>query len=100
VLFCFTSGNELLYWAFAILFGIGYGVSYPILIAVTAKDAHPDFVAQTLQLFAFTYFGGIFGFPLIAGWMIVDLGSYSVLALVAAMAGIEASLAQHRAITA
>lgn len=100
VLFCFTGGNELLYWAFAILFGIGYGVSYPILIAVTAKDAHPDFVAQTLQLFAFTYFGGIFGFPLIAGWMIVDLGSYSVLALVAAMAGIEASLALHRAITA
>ena len=71
ILFCFVSGNDYEYWLFVALFGIGYGVSYPILVAIAARDAHKDFVAQTLQLFAFSYFSGIFGFPLFAGWVIV-----------------------------
>jgi len=65
---------------------------------MAAKDAPKDLVAQTLQLFAFTYFAGIFGFPLIAGWMIVELGSISLLLLVSFLASIEASLALQRAL--
>lgn len=97
VLFCLISGDRYLYWLFAVLFGIGYGVSYPILVAMTARDASRGLVAQTLQLFAFTYFAGIFGFPLVAGWMIVDFGSISLLLLVAGMAAVEASMALARA---
>lgn len=67
VLFCFITGDQYLYWLFAVLFGIGYGVSHPILVTMTARDASGGLVAQTLQLFAFTYFAGIFGFPLVAG---------------------------------
>ena len=99
ILFCFISGVDHQYWLFAVLFGIGYGVSYPILVAMAARDAQRDFVAQTLQLFAFSYFAGIFGFPLVAGWVIVEIGSFVLLMLVALLAAIEASLALKRALT-
>ncbi|MEK9569493.1 MAG: hypothetical protein VW124_10825 [Paracoccaceae bacterium] len=73
-------------------------MSYPILLAMAAKDADKDLVAQTLQLFAFSYFASIFGFPFIAGWMIVEIGSTVLLAVIALLAAIEANLALRRAI--
>jgi MFS family permease len=97
VLFIFMGGDETLYVLFAILFGIGYGASYPILAAMAANDAADGLVPQTLQLFALTYFVGIFGFPLVAGWLIVDAGPIALLVLVAALAGIEATMAARRA---
>ncbi len=78
------------------MFGIGYGVSYPILAAMAANDADPALLPQTLQFFALSYFIGIFGFPLVAGWMIVEMGSSALLMLVAALAGIEATMAGFR----
>ena len=87
-----------LYVLVAILFGLGYGVSYPILVAMAANDATDDLGPQTLQLFALTYFIGIFGFPLIAGWMIVEIGTTQLLILVAGLAAIEATMALRRAV--
>ena len=98
VLFILSGGNVHLYWLFAFLFGIGYGVSYPALVAMAANDAENTLFAQTLQLFALTYFIGIFGFPLIAGWMIVEWGTFSLLILIAALAGLEPTMALCRAI--
>lgn len=95
-LFLFIGGNTFAYWVVAFLFGIGYGVSYPILAAMAANDADETLVPQTLQLFALTYFVGIFGFPLIAGWMIVESGAAALLILTAALAGIEATMALNR----
>lgn len=97
VLFMFSGGSVPLYVAVAILFGLGYGVSYPILVAMAASDAEPHLGPQTLQLFALTYFVGVFGFPLIAGWVIVEMGSTPLLVLVAVLAAVEASMALHRA---
>lgn len=97
VLFIFSGDNLPLYLLVAVLFGIGYGVSYPILVAMAAQDANEDLSAQTLQIFALTYFIGIFGFPLVAGWMIVEVGAGPLLGLVALMAAVEASLALRRA---
>jgi MFS family permease len=93
VLFIFSGTNLPLYLVVAILFGIGYGVSYPILVAMAATDAREDLSAQTLQVFALTYFIGIFGFPLIAGWMIVEIGTLPLLVCIAVLAVIEATLA-------
>lgn len=78
-LFIFSGASLALYLVVAALFGVGYGVSYPIPVAMAANDAREDLSAQTLQVFALTYFIGIFGFPLIAGWMIVELGTLSLL---------------------
>jgi MFS family permease len=99
VLFIFSGTNLPLYLVVAILFGIGYGVSYPILVAMAATDAREDLSAQTLQVFALTYFIGIFGFPLIAGWMIVEIGTLPLLVCIAVLAVIEATLALRRSTT-
>lgn len=98
VLFMVSGSDPLLYLLVAVLFGIGYGVSYPILAAMAANEAEADLLPQTLQLFALTYFIGIFGFPLVAGWLIVTTGSWALLALVAVLAGIEATMALLRAV--
>jgi hypothetical protein len=63
---------------------------------MAANEADETLVPQTLQLFALTYFIGIFGFPLVAGWMLVELGAPSLLILTAAVAGIEATMALVR----
>lgn len=97
VIFIFSGDSLALYLLVAVLFGVGYGVSYPILVAMAAQDAHEELSAQTLQIFALTYFIGIFGFPLIAGWMIVKVGVVALLWVVAVLAAVEASLALRRA---
>ena len=51
---------------------------------------------QTLQLFALTYFIGIFGFPYVAGWLIVDFSIPVLLIVVALLAAIEATMALIR----
>ncbi len=96
MLFIFSGTSVPLYLIVAVLFGVGYGISYPILVTVAANDAEEELSAQTLQLFALTYFIGIFGFPLIAGWMIVEAGTISLLTFIAGLAFIEASMALHR----
>ena len=97
-LFIFSGSSEVAYWLVAALFGIGYGASYPILAAMAADDAASTLVPQTLQLFALTYFVGIFGFPLFAGWMIVEQSISALLILVGTLAAIEATMALCRAV--
>ena len=96
VIFIFSDASLPLYLLVAVLFGVGYGVSYPILVAMAANDARDDLSAQTLQVFALSYFIGIFGFPLIAGWMIVEVGAAPLLVLIAGLALIEATMALRR----
>ncbi len=67
-----------------------------MLVTMAANDAREDLSAQTLQLFALTYFVGIFGFPLVAGWMIVEVGTRPLLVIIAVLAFIEATLALRR----
>ena len=65
---------------------------------MAANDAASTLVPQTLQLFALTYFVGIFGFPLFAGWMIVEKSISALLILVGTFAAIEATMALCRAV--
>lgn len=97
ILFIVMGNNPVLYILVAILFGLGYGASYPILVAMAAADADTNLVPQTLQLFALTYFIGLFGFPLLAGTMITTWGSNPVLILTAIIATTEATMALRRA---
>lgn len=97
ILFIFSGDNATAYLAVGVLFGIGYGASYPIVSAMTANDADDGYLPQTMQVFALFYFIGVFGFPLIAGWMIVDIGTTPLLVLVALLAVGEATMALVRA---
>ncbi|MEP1444246.1 MAG: MFS transporter [Hyphomicrobiales bacterium] len=96
VVFILMQNTQPLYILVAIMFGIGYGASYPILAAMAANDARDGLVPQTLQLFALSYFIGIFGFPLIAGSLIVWVGHTPLLVIVAILASIEACMAALR----
>lgn len=98
LLFMVSGGSHVLYVAVALLFALGYGASYPILVAMAANDAEDHLGPQTPQLFALSYFVGIFGFPLVAGWMIVELGPAPLLALTATLALIEAFIALKRSL--
>ena len=44
-----------------------------------------------------TYFTAVFGFPLVAGWIIVEIGPYALLVAIAILALLEATLALRRA---
>lgn len=88
--------SRFLYVTGAILFGVGYGVSYPILKAMAANDADPALMSQTLQVFGLTYFIGIFGFPFIAGWIFAENGLTMLLSVALAMAAVECLLATAR----
>jgi len=81
--------SSALYVLAAVLFGIGYGVSYPIVKAMGANDATPEIMSQTLQIFGVAYFIGVFGFPFIAGWIINSFGMTPLLYVAAIMATIE-----------
>jgi len=80
----------------AVMFGIGYGVSYPIVKAMAANDAEPEYLSQTLQLFGFSYFIGVFGFPFVAGWIITSSGILILLVVAAFLSALECWLAYSR----
>lgn len=96
LLFLAIDGSQIIYIGCAILFAIGHGASFPIIVAMAANDAEEDLIPQTLQLFSLVNFIAIFGFPLIAGWLIVDFSVSTLLTLVAIIASIEACLAFGR----
>lgn len=99
LLFMLIGGSTPLYVLFAMLFGIGYGASFPIIYAMAANDAAKGLVPQSLQLFALVYFGGVFGFPFIAGWLIVEAGHTVLLGFVALVAAAETLMAARRALS-
>lgn len=96
VLFMVIDGNQPLYVFVIVLFGIGYVASYHILVAMAANDADDDLIPQTLQLFALTYFTGIFGFTLVTGCLIVEQGALSLLIGITILAAIEVTMAVQR----
>ena len=95
-LFLLLEDSRLLYVIGAILFGIGYGVSYPIVKAMAANDAEPALMSQTMQVFGFAYFIGVFGFPFAAGWIITETNIAVLLCIALAMAAVECLLATLR----
>ena len=96
VCFVVFTDSTVFYILGAILFGIGYGVSYPIVKAMAANDATPELISQTLQIFGFSYFIGVFGFPFVAGWIITTNGIVLLLVVAVVLSMVECALAAHR----
>lgn len=95
-LFMVLGDSEWLYLLGAGLFGIGYGVSYPIVKAMAANEAETDLMPQTMQLFGLSYFIGVFGFPFAAGWIIVKASIFALLLVSLILALVETALAVRR----
>lgn len=97
LLFTIFASNNYIYIFAALLFGIGYGLAYPIIKAMAANDADNDLMAPTLQFFGLSYFAGLFGFPFIAGWLITHYQiEYALfLALILAICEFILALLRH-----
>jgi MFS family permease len=78
----------------AVLTGLGYGLLYPVIQTWAVNDSAPADRHAALTWFVVAYFVGIFGFPVIGGWILVAAGKgWLVLALVA-LATMELAMAR------
>lgn len=80
----------------AILLGLGYGLVYTVIQTQAVNDAPPPERGAALTWFVIAYFLGIFGFPVLGGWLIVAVGIPGFLAAVLAFAVAEMALALLR----
>jgi MFS family permease len=80
----------------AALLGLGYGLVYSVIQTQVINDAPPELRHAALTWFVLAYFVGIFGFPMLGGWLIVHMGTGWCLALVLALALAELMLALFR----
>lgn len=70
----------------AILTGIGYGLVYSVIQTWAVNNTPQDYRHAALTWFVLSYFVGIFGFPIIGGWVLVHLGRETFLAILLAAA--------------
>jgi len=70
----------------AVMLGVGYGLTYSVINGLAANEAPDGTTAQSLLLFSLSYFIGVFGFPLLAGKIIVEQGMATLLLTVLGVA--------------
>ena len=70
----------------AMTLGVGYGLTYSVINGLAANEAPSASMPQALLLFSLSYFIGVFGFPLLAGKLIVEQGMPALLASVLGIA--------------
>jgi MFS family permease len=73
-LFAFGVHSGFSYLLAAVMLGVGYGLTYSVINGLAANEAPAGTTSQALLLFSLAYFIGVFGFPLLAGKIIVEHG--------------------------
>ncbi|MBV4485698.1 MFS transporter [Pseudomonas sp. SWRI153] len=86
VLFAFGVHSGFSYLLAAVMLGVGYGLTYSVINGLAANEAPPGATSQALLLFSLSYFIGVFGFPLLAGKIIVEHGLPTLLLALLAVA--------------
>lgn len=77
----------------AIFLGLGYGLVYTVIQTQVVNDTPVAYRHGALTWFVIAYFIGIFGFPVIGGWIIVHAGAQVFLACILLCAVAELFLA-------
>ena len=86
LMFLLVVNSPTTYLLAAIVLGVGYGLTYSVINGLAANEAPSGLTAQSLVLFSLAYFIGVFGFPLLAGTIIVHAGIPALLQLVLVIA--------------
>jgi predicted MFS family arabinose efflux permease len=73
----------------AVMTGIGYGLVYPLIQTWAINDSAIEDRHAALTWFVVAYFVGIFGFPVIGGWILVAAGKSWFIVVLAAIASLE-----------
>ncbi len=78
-MFIVLTDDVFLYVLSAVVLGVGYGLTYSVINGLAANEAPEGLMPQSLLLFGLSYCMGVFGFPLVAGWIIVRAGVIAML---------------------
>ena len=97
--FSFVGSNTVLYAIASTLLGSSYGLVYPLIQAHAVNLTVAELRDKVLAYFSFSYFVAVYGFPLIAGWVIVRFGypAFAVLLFAVGLAELCVGLAHARA---
>jgi MFS family permease len=79
LMFGFVVDDGFSYVLAAMMLGVGYGLTYSVINGLAANEAPSGTTSQSLLLFSLSYFVGVFGFPLLAGRIIVEHGMVTLL---------------------
>ncbi|WP_300720146.1 MFS transporter [Pseudomonas sp.] len=82
LLFMFGVNSSATYVLAAMVLGVGYGLTYSVINGLAANEAPPGHTPQSLVLFSLAYFVGVFGFPWLAGHVIVAWGIPALLSII------------------
>ncbi|RMT63996.1 Major facilitator family transporter [Pseudomonas syringae pv. theae] len=96
LMFVFSVESPFSYLLAAIILGVGYGLTYSVINGLAANEAPNGLTAQSLLLFSLSYFVGVFGFPLLAGKIIVAYGMPSLLYTILSVALLNGCIALGR----
>ena len=96
LLFLSVVDSSASYLLAAMTLGIGYGLTYSVINGQAANEAPPGHTSQALLLFSLSYFIGVFGFPWLAGRIIVEAGIQALLLGVLAIATVNWLIALGR----
>nr|WP_298101167.1 MFS transporter [uncultured Shinella sp.] len=96
LVFATLTSSHLVYVAAAAMLGLGYGLTYSVINGLAANEAPAGLMPQSLLLFSLAYFIGVFGFPLIAGSLIVFAGIQTMLYVLLMLAVANTSLVVFR----
>lgn len=82
LLFMFGVNSSATYLLAAMVLGVGYGLTYSVINGLAANEAPVGHTPQALVLFSLAYFVGVFGFPWLAGHVIVAWGIPALLSII------------------
>ncbi|HEY4143949.1 MFS transporter [Pinirhizobacter sp.] len=89
-----TSFHPAFHIIAAMLTGAGYGLVYPVIQTWTINHSAPEHRHAALTWFVVAYFVGIFGFPVVGGWILVGAGKEWFILTLAAIASLELAAAR------
>jgi MFS family permease len=92
LMFLFQVSSGAGYLLAAIVLGVGYGLTYSVINGLAANEAPAGTTTQSLLLFSLSYFIGVFGFPLLAGKVIVEHGLETMLGILLGVAVLNWSI--------
>ena len=98
VLFMTVTNNALAYLGASAVLGLGYGLTYSVITGLAANEAPEGRMPQSLLLFSLSYFVGVFGFPLVAGNLIVAAGIEAMLSVILALAVASSAIVVFRTV--
>ncbi|TAX74648.1 MFS transporter [Rhizobium leguminosarum] len=96
LLFLMLTSNQFAYLGGAAMLGVGYGLTYSVINGLAANEAPAGLMPQSLLLFSLAYSIGVFGFPLIAGNLIVFSGIQTMLCVLLLLAVLNLAIVLFR----